>query len=130
MSKKQIELESVSLGDIEIGPPQVLGGIRLVPLLRNDVREDLRLTLRNYGEDYAVVRLPDGTNYYSYVPHALVADWTGDGTPAAAFGAQVRSHKKEKTKDGKAYDFGFATCLLYTSPSPRDRTRSRMPSSA
>ena len=25
---------------------------------------------------------------------------------------------------------GAYTCLLYTSPSPRDRTRSRMPSSA
>ena len=25
---------------------------------------------------------------------------------------------------------GFVSCLLYTSPSPRDRTRSRMPSSA
>ena len=25
---------------------------------------------------------------------------------------------------------GLQTCLLYTSPSPRDRTRSRMPSSA
>ena len=25
---------------------------------------------------------------------------------------------------------GSYTCLLYTSPSPRDRTRSRMPSSA
>ena len=25
---------------------------------------------------------------------------------------------------------GCSTCLLYTSPSPRDRTRSRMPSSA
>ena len=25
---------------------------------------------------------------------------------------------------------GFLACLLYTSPSPRDRTRSRMPSSA
>ena len=25
---------------------------------------------------------------------------------------------------------GKSTCLLYTSPSPRDRTRSRMPSSA
>ena len=24
----------------------------------------------------------------------------------------------------------YVTCLLYTSPSPRDRTRSRMPSSA
>ena len=32
----------------------------------------------------------------------------------------------------KVEDFGvgFYTCLLYTSPSPRDRTRSRMPSSA
>ena len=26
--------------------------------------------------------------------------------------------------------FDTTTCLLYTSPSPRDRTRSRMPSSA
>ena len=26
--------------------------------------------------------------------------------------------------------FGLVLCLLYTSPSPRDRTRSRMPSSA
>jgi len=26
--------------------------------------------------------------------------------------------------------FSIITCLLYTSPSPRDRTRSRMPSSA
>ena len=29
-----------------------------------------------------------------------------------------------------AYDVSSYTCLLYTSPSPRDRTRSRMPSSA
>ena len=28
------------------------------------------------------------------------------------------------------YTMDFTTCLLYTSPSPRDRTRSRMPSSA
>src|SRR5664280_3629875 len=28
------------------------------------------------------------------------------------------------------YAFEVTTCLLYTSPSPRDRTRSRMPSSA
>ena len=30
----------------------------------------------------------------------------------------------------KVHDGDFKTCLLYTSPSPRDRTRSRMPSSA
>ena len=28
------------------------------------------------------------------------------------------------------YYFQYINCLLYTSPSPRDRTRSRMPSSA
>ena len=31
---------------------------------------------------------------------------------------------------GDARDLPFKSCLLYTSPSPRDRTRSRMPSSA
>ena len=29
-----------------------------------------------------------------------------------------------------AFEAQATTCLLYTSPSPRDRTRSRMPSSA
>ena len=37
-----------------------------------------------------------------------------------------------KAKDQKvmAMSTMYNTCLLYTSPSPRDRTRSRMPSSA
>ena len=35
------------------------------------------------------------------------------------------------TKVNVGQDFGIrGGCLLYTSPSPRDRTRSRMPSSA
>ena len=42
---------------------------------------------------------------------------------------------KEYTKSDQAYDKALIiepdnACLLYTSPSPRDRTRSRMPSSA
>ena len=32
--------------------------------------------------------------------------------------------------DDVQYDGDGATCLLYTSPSPRDRQKSRMPSSA
>ena len=31
---------------------------------------------------------------------------------------------------GKVHNIDVMVCLLYTSPSPRDRTRSRMPSSA
>jgi len=112
MSKYSTELDSISLGDIQLGPPQVLGGIRLVPLLRNDIREDLRLTRRNYDEDIAAVGLPGNATYYSYVPHSLVADWTGDGTPVAAFGSQISSHKKQKTSDGKAYDLGYVTARV------------------
>ena len=34
------------------------------------------------------------------------------------------------SKKGKGGGYFLKACLLYTSPSPRDRTRSRMPSSA
>ena len=38
--------------------------------------------------------------------------------------------KYTKYDDVKQYEENVLSCLLYTSPSPRDRTRSRMPSSA
>ena len=47
---------------------------------------------------------------------------------ADAFGASARERKLEIMRDSKIGTYGV--CLLYTSPSPRDRTRSRMPSSA
>ena len=40
-----------------------------------------------------------------------------------------QDYGKEFIKYVHKYD-GFCTCLLYTSPSPRDRQKSRMPSSA
>ena len=39
---------------------------------------------------------------------------------------KIQIEKAEAEKFYKVHE----TCLLYTSPSPRDRTRSRMPSSA
>ena len=33
-------------------------------------------------------------------------------------------------QDKQTYNLDLEACLLYTSPSPRDRVRSRMPSSA
>ena len=42
---------------------------------------------------------------------------------AAAMSEKIVEEGKVETEKAK-------TCLLYTSPSPRDRTRSRMPSSA
>ena len=43
--------------------------------------------------------------------------------------SELRSAIAAGEGTGVLYD-GIDTCLLYTSPSPRDRTRSRMPSSA
>ena len=42
-----------------------------------------------------------------------------------AYNFAVEAHQNQKRDEGVPY-----ICLLYTSPSPRDRTRSRMPSSA
>ena len=43
---------------------------------------------------------------------------------------QLLTALKEEIDSNTIIVGDFNTCLLYTSPSPRDRTRSRMPSSA
>ena len=57
----------------------------------------------------------------------------GDGSglqlPPAFVMVNPRQHRKYK-KNNETVDGRTKGCLLYTSPSPRDRTRSRMPSSA
>ena len=45
------------------------------------------------------------------------------------FGQKMMSYVENMVKYDKKF-FQHYLCLLYTSPSPRDRTRSRMPSSA
>ena len=58
-----------------------------------------------------------------------IAGGGGDDTEAPIKGSdleQASAAALEHTGEGAVSD----TCLLYTSPSPRDRTRSRMPSSA
>jgi len=47
------------------------------------------------------------------------------GLYAVAVSRRALRRSIERTSASLVYD-----CLLYTSPSPRDRTRSRMPSSA
>lgn len=73
-----------------LGPSQVRGAFRLVPLLRERCRTDLRLGLvRQYGVA-ATVKV--GT-YCSYMPHAMIAEWTADGTPVATLGTQLKNHR-------------------------------------
>ena len=55
--------------------------------------------------------------------------WPGDPTPEVSWISEISAGEPANIS---AIKIGAhtGTCLLYTSPSPRDRTRSRMPSSA
>ena len=61
-------------------------------------------------------------------------DKTFNITPEVVPEEKTEVIKKEKpdrlTKDDITRDYEYTSCLLYTSPSPRDRQKSRMPSSA
>jgi hypothetical protein len=89
MPKKASLLETIALRGLEIAPSQVWGAIRIVPLLRRQVRYDLRLWQRQYRDDAAIVSLTGDLKYMSYVPHGLVLSWSDDGSPVAAFGGQL-----------------------------------------
>jgi hypothetical protein len=111
MATKQKLLTDISLKGLEIAPSQIRGAVRIVPLLRREVRGDLRLVRRGYNEDIAVVSLEGqitepGMKYYSYVPHGLVISWSDDGSPIATFGGQMVK------PDGKRLDCGCASVRL------------------
>ncbi len=75
---------------LRAGPAQTWGAVRLVPLLRDEPITDLRLHARLCDDDEpSVVELSPREAYIAYVPHAFVATWTSDGSPAAAYGTQL-----------------------------------------
>jgi hypothetical protein len=111
MASKSNLLTDISLKGLEIAPSQVRGAVRIVPLLRHQVRDDLRLMRRNYNEDFTIVSLKGemtapGMKYFSYIPHGLVLSWTDDGSPVGAFGGQLF-----KT-DGKHLKYDCASVRL------------------
>ena len=93
-----------------------------------------------------VVTLPDGSKreFENAVRVADVAQSIGSGLAKAALGGIVDgkmvdlSHLIDQDaqlaivtdKSPEALEIVRHSCLLYTSPSPRDRQKSRMPSSA
>jgi hypothetical protein len=81
-------LEIIAFHNLEIAPSQIWGAIRLVPLLRKDFREDLRLAKRSYNSPVAV-NVDKNILYHSYVPHGLVLNWSDDGEPMASLGGQL-----------------------------------------
>ena len=78
------------------------------------------------------VAVGEGTNTIAYSSDGIT--WTGLGvisptTPFTTAGRGV-AYGQDVLGAGLWVAVGDGTCLLYTSPSPRDRQKSRMPSSA
>ena len=70
------------------------------------------------------MRLNDEANFYEYIAVYV------DDLAIAAIDCDSIIRTLTDRYNFKLKGTGSITCLLYTSPSPRDRTRSRMPSSA
>ncbi|MEO3871210.1 hypothetical protein ABGB18_20550 [Nonomuraea sp. B12E4] len=92
----------LDLSGLDTRPAQIWGAMRLVPLVRREPIEDLRLHAAMwdddevvYDDDPATVSLSHRTGYTAYVPHAFVASWTDDGTPAAAYGTQLGEPRRQ-----------------------------------
>ena len=79
-----------------------------------------------YSSKWITAEISDASNRVHYVPikHTLgdyfLADILGDVYAFKIDGSRILQYRETLVK----------TCLLYTSPSPRDATLSRMPSSA
>lgn len=80
-------------------PAQTWGDVRLVPLVRAEPIRDLRLDARAVGEVRSVP-VGDRTHVVGYVPHAFVATWTPDASPAASYGTQLlHPHRPPETAE-------------------------------
>ena len=87
-------------------------------------------------------KLTKGTPSQYYVQRLIAPTVSIYATPSSSFSGanfQLKFYYMAKIQDAGAYTntadvvyrfYPCMICLLYTSPSPRDRTRSRMPSSA
>ena len=80
--------------------------------------------------------LPVVSTYHAGIPDVVAHGERGllsaeyDIDAMADHLVQLIDHPEQAASMGQAGRAYVLACLLYTSPSPRDRTRSRMPSSA
>ena len=110
-------------------PLSNLGEFKLIEQLTKDFSIQAKTTVKGVGDDAAVLELCD--------EHTVVtSDLLIEGVHFDLTYVPLKhlGYKAVMVNLSDVYAMNATprqiTCLLYTSPSPRDRTRSRMPSSA
>ena len=83
------------------------------------------------AEDAVVSSIRAGLENYATEQLISGGRRTWPNNPFDALDTKPTGYSSDDSDDADTDgEWTFNTCLLYTSPSPRDRTRSRMPSSA
>ncbi|MYV60025.1 hypothetical protein GTW37_11300, partial [Streptomyces sp. SID4931] len=116
-------MNRLELTGLTAGPAQVWGGVRLVPLIREAPVEGLRLHREVYeGIGAGIVELDPRSHYISYIPHGLVADWSGeeDGGRGPGAGRQSAAY-------GTQFGGGDAPRAIPLPPVPHHRMAKRRP---
>ena len=102
-----------------------IGGVPVVSkiLLENNLIDPdcITVTGKTVGENLENIQIPKNQDVISFPDNPI----SNEGGIAVLKGSLSPKGSVVKTAG-----IDINTCLLYTSPSPRDRTRSRMPSSA
>jgi hypothetical protein len=125
MGRASTVMKRITLSGLRLGPSQVYGNFRLVPVLRDTVRGDLRFARRSYKDDLAVVSLggellSPGIKYLSYIPHGLVMSWSNHQVEAVV---ETRLFKSE----GQALKLGpFSLRVLHKMVRRKDRQQLRL----
>lgn len=88
---KRRERRTLDFSGLRAAPSQVVGAVRLVPLLRDEPIEALRLYAVPTGADLTVARLDRRTTYTAYVPHALMIELPDRAPPRACLGSRLLS---------------------------------------
>lgn len=122
MSKKKT-LEKIELKGLQAAPSQVWGAIRIVPLVKDNINNDIRLSKVSYKEPTTMVSLKgelldEGIKYISYVPHGLIVSWNDKRNPDVSFGTNLQ------TKDGKT--FGKTVRIIHRMVKKIDKNQLRI----
>jgi hypothetical protein len=125
MGRRSAVTKQLGLQGLRVAPSQVYGNFRLVPVLRDTVRGDLRMAPRKYQDDLTVVSLggepmAPGLKYASYIPHGLVMSWDKQQVEAVV---ETRLAKP----DGKQLKVGpFSLRVMHRMVRREDRQQLRL----
>jgi len=120
----------------QIARPLLIGQGANDPRVKQAESDQIVEAMDRQGIPVTYVLFPDEGHGFARPENSIAFTAVAEAFLAEHLGGRVEDFEDSLSAStitvpaGATHIPGLNTCLLYTSPSPRDRTRSRMPSSA